>query len=272
MPEAESYKSFLKERLLERRAQFGNRFTFQSMASACRVQKTYLSRVFNGDAHLSDDQLFLACEFLGLDEAGSDLVTTLHQLERTTVSKKKKVLSERLGMLRAQADRPESALQAERLLTSGGDLTEYHLNPHMQLVHMFLTIPEYRLDPNTIAQSIGLSLDELRRILTKLQGLGFVSYSAKGYEVVKEQFHLASDSPLQRAYASLVRLKGVEKVQRLDPGSAYNFSVIFTADEDTKKRIQERFAAFLREMEAEVRPAPSKQVFQMTFDLFSWSS
>lgn len=62
------YKYFLREALHEKRRQVNASFTYERMARACGINKTYLSRVLNSEAaHLSEEQLYLAATYLGLD-------------------------------------------------------------------------------------------------------------------------------------------------------------------------------------------------------------
>lgn len=68
------YKILLKNSLETKKSSLGRAFTYESMAKACRIQKTYLSRVLNRDGDLSRDQLYRACEFLGFSAAEKEFV------------------------------------------------------------------------------------------------------------------------------------------------------------------------------------------------------
>ena len=62
------YRKLLKEALLYKKSKFGQEFSFQAMSIACRLQKTYLSKVLNHHGNLDEDQVYLACQFLGFEE------------------------------------------------------------------------------------------------------------------------------------------------------------------------------------------------------------
>jgi transcriptional regulator with XRE-family HTH domain len=267
----DSYKDVLRSALLARRDQLGRTYTYQSLATACRVQKTYLSRVFNGDAHLSDDQLFLACEFLSLGDDERRYATLLHQRDRSVVQKKRQRLGREIEAMRARYLKTEGHLAVPPVVTGGHDESVYFLSPHYQLVHMFLMVPRFAQDPARLRQQLGLSEKELADVVTALARLGLVRFEGGRYEVLKPALHLPSDSPLYRSYRALTRLKAMARVDRLEPDAAYNFSVVFTADEPTRRHIQARFLEFLKEVEEAVRAAPSDDVYQMHFDLFPWT-
>jgi hypothetical protein len=264
-----SYKEALKTVLLERREQLGKSYTFQNMAKACRVQKTYLSRVFNGDAHLNDDQLYLACTYLGLGEDEQHYLGLLHQHERSIVAGKKGKLSSQIELVRRR--RHDSQIKAAPLESSTPHHADFYLDPAMQLVHIFLTIPRYRNDIGKIKAALHLNADDLASTLTKLQRLGLIAYRDGRYEVVRDSIHLPPDSPVYKAGRALLRLRAMDKIDRLPPAETFNFSVVFSATETVRARIQMRFQEFLKSVEDEVKAAPAEEVYQMSFDLFGWS-
>ena len=63
----------------------------------------------------------------------------------------------------------------------------------------------------------------------------------------------------------------MERSSRLSKDEGYLFTVLFSADEATKKRIQAKFLDFLKAVEKEVQAAPSEDVFYMSFDLMNWA-
>jgi len=68
-----------------------------------------------------------------------------------------------------------------------------------------------------------------------------------------------------------LRLKALDRISSLAAKDTYNFSVVFTADEDVRRRVQGRFLRFLKEVEDEVKQARAEDVYQLNFDLFKWS-
>ena len=48
-----NYKVILKEKIKDLKEGRRGRFTFEALARACRIQKTYLSKVLNHDGNLN---------------------------------------------------------------------------------------------------------------------------------------------------------------------------------------------------------------------------
>jgi hypothetical protein len=51
----------------------------------------------------------------------------------------------------------------------------------------------------------------------------------------------------------------------------YSFSVTFSGDRATRNWLQQEFLALLSRAEAKVKKAKNEEVYQMNFDLFSWT-
>ncbi len=270
--EAANYKQALQSVLEERRKTLGKIYTYQGMAKACRVQKTYLSRVFNGDAHLSDDQLYMAADFLGMNPEERQYVTLLHQYERSGLQPRKRLIQPQIEAVRKRNLKTASHLAVEQMSAEASDYSEYFINPMMQLVHAYLMVPKFAKDLTRLRQNLGLPNAELAKILARLSLLGFIRFHQDKYEVVKDSFHLSPESPIYQAYRKLLRLKALERLEKTAADDSYGISVVFTATEEVRRKVQSRFLAFLKEIEDEVRPAESAEVYQMNFDLFRWSS
>src|SRR5690349_11834242 len=100
--ESKSYKTYLRDALLQKKqAVSASRYTYDRMARACGIQKTYLSRVLNSDgSHLSDDQLYLACRFLGVGIEEREFLLLLRDCERSSVPERKAELQGRITATR----------------------------------------------------------------------------------------------------------------------------------------------------------------------------
>lgn len=271
MFDLDGYKPVLKASLLERQRRISRTYTFQNMAKACRVQKTYLSRVFNGDAHLNDDQLFLACAYLGFSEDESRYVSLLHLHERSSVAEKRERLRREIEAMRQEHLTVSRHLKAASVPLNASDYAEYYLDPSMQIVHMYLTIERYARDIGKVREQIGISEVEMTAVLARLTRLGFIAFRSGRYHVLKDGMHLPAESPLYRPYRTLLRVRALQRIEWLPPGETYNFSVLFTADDDARRRIQAHFLEFAKKVEEEVKGAPARDVYQLGFDLFKWS-
>lgn len=269
-----SYKTLLREELELRRATLGNRVTFERMAKACGVQKTYLSRVLNTDgAHLSQDQLFQACLYLGLTKDERRFAGLLLEHERATVNKRRDDLAAEIDAIRKKRSRSESYLRETPTAAGAVGSPAYFLDPEAILVHVFMTTETFAGDVQEIQRRLNLSDVRLSAILAQLQQNGLIGLDDAGcYRVLVDRLHLPSDAEIYPAYRVMQRLKTVERLRQLDSDHAYSFSAVFTADEATRQVIKDKLLRLLGEIEPAASSAPARDVFQLNLDLFDWSS
>lgn len=269
--EFSDYRDLLKVRIDEKRVLLAG-YNYQDLAKACRVQKAYLSRVFRHDADLSQDQLYLACEFLGLHQDQRRFVFVLHELCRSTLLKRRAELQSEIEDLRTKALGTERHIRTKSVSVDAADrLVPYFLDPDVQLVHMFLTVKRYRENLEDIRSKLSLSPAQLSSILTTLERLELVAIRGNSIEVLQDALHLPTSSELFRPYRLLLRNKVLAKMQSLPSDQGQFISVVFSASHGTERTIRERFLQVLRETEDQVRESRTDRVYQMTFDLFSWS-
>ena len=269
--QSDCYREVLRTSLLSRKKSIGKSYNFQNLASACRVQKSYLSRVMKGDAHLNTDQVFLAAEFLNFNEEERTYVQLLNERERSVVPRKRRELSARIEDMQSKWLKSESHLPASAVQYTDADKSEYYLSIHFQLAHMLLLIPRFRDNLKLLAEQLRIDDSELTKILAKLETMGIIRFHDSRYEVVQENMHLSADSHIYPYYRTLLRLKSLERVDQLSREQAYNFSAIFTANEATSTEIKRRFLEFLKGVEDLVQDAPQEHAYHISFDLFPWT-
>ncbi len=266
------YKYFLREALHEKRRQVNASFTYERMARACGINKTYLSRVLNSEAaHLSEEQLYLAATYLGLDSEQQDYIQILRGLQKSSNAHYRDRLQKKLDMMRSAHQRSESHLSAEKT-DANTDLSPYYLDPNVMLTHVFLAVERFRKDVKSLALQLNLSDEYLAQILTKLEQMKFIQFTKDGYAMLKESTHLPVDSPLYYPYRFMQRVKSLERIQKISRETSYNFSVVFSADEQARWQIKAKFLEFLEFVSKVSDAAEDQEVYQMNFDLFDWST
>jgi hypothetical protein len=264
-----SYKQVLRRRLLEKKKMLGS-INFQGLAKACRVQKTYVSRVFNADAHFNEDQVYLACLYLGFSDHEKDFILQLHAAERSQLEDKRRWHLAKADEFRRKSKTTEAHLKAEVLAASAADLAAYYIDPRMLLAHTFLSVPEYAAQTRRIAERLRISKEELSRILGHLERLGIVELEGGQYVVRHRSLTLPDDSPIKAIFRKAMRYKLLDKLSDERDSGAASYSAVFSADEATFRKIHADFLELLRRAQEMVADAPHREVYQLNFDLERW--
>jgi len=179
--ESKDYKSLLRDSLLAAKA-VSPRMTFQRMAKACGIQKTYLSRAL-GDSkvHLSADSLHAAAHFLGFTADQREFLLLLAEEQRSLNPARRRELAERIEAIRRRYRKSESAIEATEVVREeAGGIQEYYLDPVLQLVHIFMTIPAYRADRERVRRELGLSKRRFGDACARLVKLGVLESGVDG--------------------------------------------------------------------------------------------
>ncbi len=263
-----NYREALAEEL-EIRQRTG-RWTLRKLAEKSGVQPSFLTNVMKGRADFSSDQLYAVCECLEFPASERKYFLLLLEFERSSHQGRKRELETEIQRLQKQHLKSESHLQAAKVEVTLDMVAEYYLDPFVQLAHVHLNFPAYAKDPEKLRALMGISKSHLSQILDVLVRIGYIRHEGQTYHVITKNKHLPKESPLCGPHQSLMRLKSIDQMQRLAFDEKYSFSATFTGTQETKTRVQEAFLGFLKKAEAAVRPAESKAVFQMNFDLFPW--
>lgn len=265
-----SYKKALFLRLESLKHKHGRQFTLSGMAEACGVQKTYLSRVMNESAHLAEDQLWDACQYLGLSNAECEFLLLLRRLETCKRKSFEEKITREIEICRSQALQSEKSLSPKTSLPKSQLEVEFFLDPVQIIVHAFFSIPRFAARPNDIAKVLDLSTQRFDFIVNRLLQLGLLSQQSGRYTVSKNVLHLTNSSQATVPHRLQMRTLALSKIASEKP-STYSFSLVFASSRLVADRFRSRFLDLLKEMQPLVVESKEEEVFQLNFDVFSWS-
>lgn len=269
---AHNYRDILKNCLTAKKVKHAKHFTFINLAKACRVQRTYVSAVINGRAHLSSDQLFDACCFLEMSDDETQYAILVMELERSSSQQRRKKLKYDIEQIRSRNMKSTQyvAMTSSAPQTSS-DSIEFYLDVNAQLIHMFLTIPRFRTDPLNLRKMFNLDAATFELLLKKIANAGLIRVSQRKIEILKDDFYLPPSSNLYPAFRSNMRLKALELFQTQPLKPHYSFSAFYSADSKTLPTVQARFFEFLNWAKDYTQDTKPSDVYQMNFDLLRWS-
>jgi hypothetical protein len=269
----DNYRTLLADTVKAKKNLLGKSFTSAKLAEKLRMQRTNLSSILNGRAHFSQDQLFLAMEFLNMSSDEREFIELIYQHATSEVKKRKQLYAERIEIFRAEKLRAKNFVGAKHTTSSNhSDLQELFLNIDAQLIHVFLTLPKYKSDPARIRSTLNLSEDSFKSALGTLEKIGLIKINGSEIQVLADDFHLSNDSPILPYYKMLTRQKALQLIQSDHTNQQFGFSAFFSADEKTKQVIHGQFLKFIEFCREESLKSKSEDVYQINFDLLKWSN
>ena len=271
--ESKSYKESIKKSLKENKQKYYGKYSYDKMAEACKVQKSYLSRVLNSESsHLNEEQLELICQFLKISKEEREFLQLLRRYEKCVDPSVKDDWLRDIERLKSENLQTKNHIQAQISHTLSPHATAYFLNPMNMIVHMFLTTRKFRNNLDLLAETLSLSEEKLGKILQRLEKWGILELSDTGkIKILQENIHLEPDSALYSSYRSLQRLNTLSRLDHLSSKEAYSFSAIFASDESTRNKIKKDILKLIGEAQAQTATSRKEGVYQLNIDLFNWS-
>lgn len=264
------YREALKELVIERK-RLNPKFGIHSLADAARIQRPYMSKVLSGHADLSADQLYLIGESLKIDAERMAFLELLLNYARSAVASRKRELKAKIDEIVSQKRRVQEQLHTKVVTSKSIDaLSSYYLTPWTQIVHIALFIPRYSKDITLLRSLLNISADQMQSILDDLRRMNLLSYANGVWQAHDGNLHLSRTSPLFHAWKMQAQLAGLQRQSSLNESNSTSVTFVFAATEETRKSIQKKFLSFLKEFEAEVTASESRNVYQLSFDLFPW--
>ena len=266
------YREAIKE-ILKERKRLGTAMTLEKLAKSAGTQKAHISNVLSGRANFQPDQLFMIANALKLATEESKYLMLLLEHERSALDIRKRAIDIEIEALQIKNNQTEEHLKFSGLNEPEVNslLAEYYLDPFYQLVHIALSIDRFSNNPKALKESFGLSEERLSTILHNLERAGIVEKKNGRYVNKRKNLHLKRASPLYSAWRSQLQQLGRTKTVQTSSDSSYGFSVVFSADEPTRKRMLGKILELIKSFESDVAAAPAKNVYQFAIDLFPWT-
>ncbi len=259
--------------LVENRKKIDSSVTFQRMAEYMRIQKAYLSQVIKGHRDLSQDQLYMAMEYLDLKEHEKNFLQLSLEYERSGLVVRQRELKKQLKQMQKKYSKTSTHIEVDEVQQHGSDLDAYFLDPYNMLVHMCLYVKKLKQDPKEIAYALMIPVDKVQKCLQQLQKIAVIDVDNGKIKIIKDGIHIPKESPLFQVWRTNLNSLSQQRIQTVDQNKRYNFQVSFAAKHSSIEEIQDEFMKFLKKTKkiADAADGKEEEVIHMAFDLFSWT-
>jgi len=265
-----NYRLIIKE-IVENKKKIDPKINFQSLSTHARIQKAYLSQVINGHRDLNQDQLYLTCDYLELKDHEVKYLRLLLEYSRSALADRKSVLKKKIREMQDEYSSTSKTIDVDEQKITNNERDLYFLEPLHQLVHIALTISSFRKDLKLLAKSLHLPHQRVIDCIQNLEKMEIISTQNGKITDLAPNMHLSPDSPIFKAWKSSLNMLAQSRIHLTNAEDKYDFSVVFSADDETKREIHQAFMQFLKKIKKNVEKAPAKEVYQMNFDLFRWT-
>lgn len=257
------YKNYLRERISLAPAEgHGLR---SKLARALNCQTAYISRVLNGDAHLSAEQAMATAVFFDLGQEETQFFLTLVQFTRAGTPALRKHLQSELDQAAQKRLILRDRLKVKEAI-SPEDHAIYFGHWHYAAVHALISVPAFQ-ETNLIARRLHLPPKRAQEVLDFLLSRGLIQRKKDKYAVGTRRLHLAADSSMVNKHHVNWRLRAIHS---LDHGREedLHYSSVITCGEKDALKIKAAMVDVIEEIRATVRDAKDEDLYSYSLDIF----
>lgn len=228
------YKLYLRSRLEPAdNAQRGQRAL---LARAIKCQPAYLSRVLNGSADLSLEQIEAACRFLVLVASESRYLMALHGCNRAGSTQVRAFWQEQMQAAKQEHQNLKQRLKLDESLGKSEQLT-YYGSWHFAAVHMATSIKKLQT-VSALSNYFALSTQVIQSTLEFLISVGLVKKEGHEFRITDKNIFLGRNEVMAAHHHLNWKLKSIETLNT--PGSnQIHYTGVVTLSRTDAEKIKE---------------------------------
>lgn len=255
------YRKFVKSEIRKMpRAGHGQ---LLKLSQALGVHTTMITHVLSGKANFSVEQGLKVARFLGLREIDTDYFINLVLFDRAGDAESRRFFQEKLDSLRHRILDVREPQERKKEL-SEADQNVFYANWYTSAVRLMTAIDGYQT-PSAIADELGLSTNEVGRILRFLVSVGLCEESDGFFRVAIQQTFVPKDIATVYRHHQNWRLKAIENYGRSGPDDLSFTNPVVISREDFIK-VRDQLVEFIKTFQKTALPSPSEELCCLTID------
>jgi uncharacterized protein (TIGR02147 family) len=263
------YKKLLNHRI----AQFpkAGRGIKAALANAMHVQSAYLSRVLNGSADLSLEQVDSANQFFNHSNDESRFLLLLVEQNRAATPSLKKHFEREIARLLRERERVNVGKETKAgLMLSVEDQLTYYSSWQYSAIHIALSVPKLQ-NKVALAAELKIPIEAVNYILDFLIRTKMAVQKNGRFEIGNVWIHLPPESVLASKAHSNWRLRAIDSIERSQRNNFHYTQVVSLSNEDAKILLN-LMGEFVDQSNTRIRASKEEVVRCLSLDFFSVSN
>lgn len=257
------YKKYLND-WIESRSSAG-RGERSRIADALRCHVAYISRVLNGDAHLSLEQAHMLNNHLShvAEEADFFLLLVLHARAGTA-----DLQNYYIAKLRSEIERKsvlKNRLEYRKQLPEV-DQTTYFSAWYYAAIHLLISIPEFQTK-ETLARYLRLPAKRVGQVLQFLTTSGLAMEKNGKYQTGRTSIHLGNDSPMIAKHHTNWRMQAIQALER-ERADELHYSSAVTIAREHVPELRKILISAIEQIRKITKTSPEECLYCYSLDLF----
>ena len=241
------------------------RGAFKNLAEYLGVHATLVSQILSGSKDFTEEQIFSACEFLGIAKLECHYLWLLVQIERAGSVKLKNHYQELKNELRKQSLQVSNRVQKNRKL-SQDEKAIFYSSWIYSAVQVASTL-DRNVDFEFICDRFHLSPAKAREILDFLIQIQMVVEKEGRFYPGATSTHLEKKSPFIVKHHTSWRLKAIQAAENLSDEELI-YSANFSVSKKDFATLREEMVQVIQRFLNVVKDSPAEEVAQFNLDFF----
>ena len=188
-----NYRQWISDKIRETKEHRPG-WTLSKVADKISVQAPYLSNVIKEKSHLNADQVYRLSEVLNLNSDEQTYILLLLEWDRSQLETRKQSLKKQIDSIRKTQLQTENYIKSPKIQNVTAELSEFFLNPHLQVIYFLTGIDKYCNDPKKMAQTLRVDILKINELIDKLIHLGFITKESGIITRSKKSYHLPNEA------------------------------------------------------------------------------
>lgn len=235
------------------------------LARRTKYQRSFFSRVINGELHLTTEGVFKVANALGFAETEREYFHWLVEIERAADPAYRAHAKAQASRLRRDHEVKLKAAQTP-LKSDEGYFSQYLSSWLWVAVHLATAVPDLQT-PERIAARFGVPLEQIQRVLDGLEAMGLVMKKSGGYRFQTGSVHIAENSPWVLLHHNNWRQKAILDAQARTKESIH-FTNILTVTAKDRDLIRAKLLETIESVMRIAKPSDPKEIVCLNLDYF----
>lgn len=259
----EDYKDFIAH-VEDSRAHLQRGFRTK-LAEGLGVQNAYVSKVLNGDAHLSLEQGLRLCDFLALKGDERQYLIWLIERARAGTKELENFFQNLLNQLREKHLNIKERVGSATALTPEAQAT-YYSHWYYAAIHAIVSLPGHRTVED-IARALQLDKRKVEDAVVFLVECGMLDQKRDQLTTGAAQIHLDRSSPNIGKHHTNWRIRAIDSLASGDEFDVH-YSTISSLSKADVEKLRSVLVKTVQEYVETVRPSREETLYSFTLDFF----
>ena len=261
----QNYQDLLTLKIKENKALTGYKGL---LAQAAECHRSHLSQVIHGKVHLTPEQALGLGKFWSLAEDELTYFLDLVHFGRAGSAELRGFIGDRLAAYRAKRELKihRGERKGTQRIADPSFAIQYYSEWHLRAIHLLVTIPEFQ-EVGKIAKRLGLPIEDVSELLSRLEGAELIRRSATGWLIDRSNVHLDATSSLNAISHLIWRQRAFEKMNLRRKNSFFH-TALYSMSKADAVRLREMVNSFIDTTRELVRDSNEEELYALNCDFF----